>query len=113
MKLLSNLIRTKVILDHNFIIEGRTVRKIEIRQYERKEKNRPNEYLLTIYMKTEKEEVELDYLTKPVLNNEIFDEICNFLSNYNGLASTINRIFIELDRKKTRTNHMNHNKSNN
>jgi hypothetical protein len=99
MKSSSNLIKTKVILDHKYIIEGRMVRKIEIRQYKKEEKTRPKEYLLTIYMKTEKEEIELDYLEKPTSNKDVFDEICDFLSNYNGLTSTINRMFIELDRK--------------
>ncbi|HKR74660.1 MAG TPA: hypothetical protein VJR94_11190 [Candidatus Nitrosocosmicus sp.] len=94
-----NLNRTKVILDNKFKIEGRVVRKIELREYVRKESNISREYVLKIYLKTENEEIELDYLGKPISNNNDFDDICNFLSNYNGLTSTINRIFIELDGK--------------
>jgi hypothetical protein len=100
MILLLNLRRTKVILDDKFKIEGRAVWKIELREYEKKEDNKSKEYLFTIYMKTENEEIELDYLGKPVSNEKVFDEICDFLSNYNGLSSTINRIFIELDGKR-------------
>ncbi|HEU5120138.1 MAG TPA: hypothetical protein VFT71_04045 [Candidatus Nitrosocosmicus sp.] len=95
-----NLSRTKVILDDKFKIEGRAIWRIELREYEKKENNKLKEYLFTIYMKTEKEEIELDYLGKPVSNEKVFDEICDFLSNYNGLSSTINRIFIELDGKR-------------
>jgi hypothetical protein len=94
-----NLSRTKVILDDKFKIEGRAVWKIELREYEKKEDNKSKEYLFTIYMKTENEEIELDYLGKSVSNEKVFDEIYDFLSNYNGLFSTINRIFIELDGK--------------
>jgi hypothetical protein len=100
MIILLNLRRTKVILDDKFKIEGRAVWKIELREYEKKEDNKSKEYLFTIYMKTENEEIELDYLGKPVSNEKVFDEICDFLSNYNGLSSTINRIFIELDGKR-------------
>lgn len=100
MILLLNLSRTKVILDDKFKIEGRAIWKIELREYEKKEDNKSKEYLFTIYMKTENEEIELDYLGKPVSNEKVFDEIYNFLSNYNGLSSTINRIFIELDGKR-------------
>ena len=99
MILLLNLNRTKVILDNKFKIEGRVVRKIELREYVRKESNISREYVLKIYLKTENEEIELDYLGKPISNNNDFVDICNFLSNYNGLTSTINRIFIELDGK--------------
>lgn len=100
MILLLNLSRTKVILDDKFKIEGRAIWKIELREYEKKEDNKSKEYLFTIYMKTENEEIELDYLGKPVSNEKVFDEIYDFLSNYNGLSSTINRIFIELDGKR-------------
>jgi hypothetical protein len=100
MMLLSNLTRTKVILDDKFKIEGRVVFKIELREYEKNEVSKSKEYLFTIYIKTENEEIELDYLGKPVSNENTFDEICDFLSNYNGLSSTINRVFIELDGKR-------------
>jgi hypothetical protein len=100
MILLLNLSRTKVILEDKFKIEERTVWKIELREYEKKEDNKSKEYLFTIYMKTENEEIELDYLGKPVSNEKVFDEICDFLSNYNVLSSTINRLFIELDGKR-------------
>lgn len=100
MILLLNLSRTKLILDDKFKIEGRAVWRIELREYEKKENNKSKEYLITIYMKTENEEIELDYLGKPVSNEKVFDEICDFLRNYNGLSSTINRIFIELDGKR-------------
>lgn len=93
-----NLSRTKVILDNKFQIEGRVVRKIELREYEKRENNNSREYVIRIYLKTENEEIELDYLGKPVSNDKVFDEVCDFLGNYNGLTSTINRILIELDR---------------
>ncbi len=94
-----NLNRTKVILDNKFEFEGRVVKKIELREYEKKDNYISKEYILKIYLTTENEEIELDYLGKPVSNNQVFDDVCNFLSNYNGLTSTINRIFIELDGK--------------
>lgn len=94
-----NLNRTKVILDNKFEFEGRVVKKIELREYEKKDNNISREYVLKIHLMTENEEIELDYLGKPVSNNQVFDDVCYFLSNYNGLTSTINRIFIELDGK--------------
>lgn len=100
MMLLLKLSRTKIILDDKFKIEGRIVSKIELREYEKRKDNKTKEYSFTIYMKTENEEIELDYLGKPVSNEKVFDEICDFLNNYNGLASTINRVFIELDGKQ-------------
>lgn len=92
--------RTKVILDNKFQIEGRVVRKIELREYEKRENNNSREYVLRIYLKTENEEIELDYFGKPVSNDKVFDEVCDFLGNYSGLTSTINRILIELDRNQ-------------
>lgn len=95
-----NLSRTKVILDNKFQIEGRVVEKIELREYELRENNNSREYVLRIYLKTENEEIELDYFGKPVSNDKVFDEVCDFLGNYSGLTSTINRILIELDRNQ-------------
>ena len=95
-----NLSRTKVILDNKFQIEGRVVRKIELREYEMRENHNSREYVLRIYLKTENEEIELDYFGKPVSNDKVFDEVCDFLGNYSGLTSTINRILIELDRNQ-------------
>ena len=88
MMLLLKLSRTKIILDDKFKIEGRIVSKIELREYEKRKDKKTKEYSFTIYIKTENEEIELDYLGKPVSNEKVFDEICDFLNNYNGLSCT-------------------------
>ncbi|VFJ14210.1 conserved protein of unknown function [Candidatus Nitrosocosmicus franklandus] len=94
---LLNLIRTKVILDNEVKIEGGVISKIELREYEKKEGNKSKGHIYTIYIKTENDEIELDYLEKQDSNEKFFDEIYDFLSKYNGLSSTINRVYIELD----------------
>ena len=89
--------RRKVILENKFVVEGRTVMKIELREYKLTNLNEDEKFSIVIYLKTDLEDIELDYLGKPTLDKDKFEESFNFLCNYNGLSSALNRLFIELD----------------
>ena len=45
-------------------------------------------------------EIEVDYLGKSTRDREKFEECFNFLCNYNGLSSTLNRLIIEIENKR-------------
>lgn len=89
--------RRKVILENKFVIEGRTIMKIELREYKLSNINADERFSIVIYLKTDLEDIELDYLGKPTSDKDKFEESFNFLCNYNGLSSALNRLFIELD----------------
>lgn len=89
--------RRKVILENKFVVEGRTVMKIELREYKLTNLNEDEKFSIVIYLKTDLEDIELDYLGRPTLDKDKFEESFNFLCNYNGLSSALNRLFIELD----------------
>jgi hypothetical protein len=77
----------------------KNIKKIELREYEidNFRVNSHKEYSIRIYLETENNEIEMDYLGHTTTQLNTFDEIFKFLVNYNGLTSTINRILIELD----------------
>lgn len=89
--------RRKVILENKFAIEGRTVMKIELREYKLSNINEDEKFSIVIYLKTDLEDIELDYLGKPTSDKDKLEESFNFLCHYNGLSSALNRLFIELD----------------
>jgi len=91
------LIRRKVILENKFVIEGRTVIKLELREYRLSDIDKDEACSIMIYLKTDLEDIELDYLGKPTLDRDKFEESLNFLCNHSGLSSVLNRLFIELD----------------
>lgn len=71
--------------------------RIELREYKLSDTDQNEAFSIVIYLKTDLEDIELDYLGKPTLDRDKFEESFNFLCNYNGLSSTLNRLFIELD----------------
>jgi len=81
------------------MIEGRTVMKVELREYKLSNTKEDETFSIVIYLKTDLEDIELDYLGKPTSDKNKFEESFNFLCNYNGLSSALNRLFIELDSK--------------
>lgn len=89
--------RRKVILENKFVIEGRTVIKLELREYRLSDIDKDEACSIMIYLKTDLEDIELDYLGKPTLDRDKFEESLNFLCNHSGLSSVLNRLFIELD----------------
>jgi len=91
------LTRRKVILENRFVIEGRTIMKIELREYKISNINEDEKFSIVIYLKTDLDDIESDYLGKPTSDKDKFEESFNFLCNYNGLSSALNRLFIELD----------------
>ena len=89
--------RRKVILENKFVIEGRTITKIELREYKLSDIDEDEAFSIVIYLKTDLEDIELDYLGKPTSDRDKFEECFNFLCNHNGLSSVLNRLFIDLD----------------
>jgi hypothetical protein len=89
--------RRKVVLENKFVIEGRTVIKLELREYKVSDIDKNEVYSIMIYLKTDLEEIEIDYLGKPTSDRDKFEESFNFLCNHSGLSSALNRLFIELD----------------
>ncbi len=89
------------ILDKRLSLQGKNIKKIELREYVSNTEEGSKQFFLMLYMETDNEELEIDYLGKPT-NEEKFKETVDFLCNYNGLSSTINRLLIELESKGER-----------
>ena len=53
-------------------------------------------YSIFLHVTTDKEEIEVDYLGKFTKDKYKFDECFNFLCNYQGISSTINRLILEI-----------------
>ena len=79
------------------MIEERTIIKLELREYKLSDLDEDEAFSIMIYLKTDLEDIELDYLGKPTSDREKFEESLNLLCNHNGLSSALNRLFIELD----------------
>lgn len=91
------LSRKKTIVDKDMPFNGKTLKRLEIREYKSITKNNEETYSIILYLKTSSEEVEVDYLGKMTKDQGKFEESYNFLCNYNGISSTLNRIIIDLD----------------
>ena len=89
--------RRKVILENKFVIEGRIITKLELREYKLSDIDEDEAFSIVIYLKTDLEDIELDYLGKPTSDRDKFEECLNFLCNHSGLSSALNRLFIDLD----------------
>ncbi len=82
-------------------LQGKNIKKIELREYINNTQDGSKQFFLKLYMETDEDQLEIDYLGKPT-NEEKFKETVDFLCNYNGLSSTINRLLIELESKGER-----------
>ena len=58
--------------------------------------NYENAYSIFLYVITDKGEIEVDYLGKLTNDKDKFDECFNFLCNYQGISSTLNRLILEI-----------------
>jgi hypothetical protein len=90
----------RIISEKSFSIEKIMIKSIELREYKlpvnhnyNKEKE---EYLIYLAVNTDKGEIEVDYLGKPTEDKDTFDECFDFLCNYQGISSTLNRIILEI-----------------
>ncbi len=90
------------ILGKRLSLQGKNIKKIELREYVNHTEEGSKQFFLMLYMETDEEELEIDYLGKPTKEEEKFKETADFLCNYNGLLSTINRLLIELESKGER-----------
>ena len=117
------LTRKKIISDKDFIMEKIMIKKIELREYKidpndfddfgledvkddsRKEQKQEHQYSTnnygTVYsillrVTTDQGEIEVDYLGKLTKDKDKFDECFNFLCNYQGISSTLNRLILEI-----------------
>ena len=87
------------ILNKRLSLQGKNIKKIELREYINNTQDGSKQFFLRLYMETDEEQLEIDYLGKPTYEEEKFKETLDFLCNYNGLSSTINRLIIELESK--------------
>jgi hypothetical protein len=90
------LTRKKTISKNNFQIEGKTIHKIELREYKTYSHTNEETYSIMLYVNTDNGEIEVDYLGKSTKDKQTFEESFDFLCNYNGISSTLNRIIIEI-----------------
>ena len=58
--------------------------------------NYENAYSIFLYVITDKGEIEVDYFGKLTKDKDKFDECFNFLCNYQGISSTLNRVILEI-----------------
>lgn len=91
------LIRKKIISDNIFNLEGIIIGKVELREYGTNTNDGEESYAIMLYVNTDHGEKEVDYLGKLTRNKQEFDDSFNFLCNYNGMLSTLNRIIIEIE----------------
>ena len=52
--------------------------------------------IVFLYVITNHGEIEVDYLGKLTKDKEKFEECFNFLCNYQGISSTLNRLILEI-----------------
>jgi hypothetical protein len=55
-------------------------------------------YAIMLYINTDHGEKEVNYLGKLTKDREEFNDSFNFLCNYNGILSSLNRIIIEIEK---------------
>jgi hypothetical protein len=94
------LSRKKTISEKNLYMDGIIIDKIELREYKLNSYSGNETYSIVLYVNTDHGEIEMDYLGKLTKDKEKFDESFNFLCNYNGLLSTLNRVIIEIENNK-------------
>ncbi len=92
------LIRKKIISDNIFHLEGIIINEIELREYRTNSNDGEESYAIMLYINTDHGEKEVDYMGKLTKDREQFDDSFNFLCNYNGILSTLNRIIIEIEK---------------
>jgi hypothetical protein len=94
------LARKKTISEKNLYMDGIIIDKIELREYKLNSYSGNETYSIVLYVNTDHGEIEMDYLGKLTKDKEKFDESFNFLCNYNGILSTLNRVIIEIENNK-------------
>jgi hypothetical protein len=94
------LSRKKIISEKNLYMDGIIIDKIELREYKLNSYSGNETYSIVLYVNTDHGEIEVDYLGKLTKDKEKFDESFNFLCNYNGILSTLNRVIIEIENNK-------------
>ncbi len=95
------LTRKKTISEKKLYMEGNIIDKIELREYKLNSYPDEESFSIVLYVNTDHGEIEVDYLGKLTKDKDKFEESFNFLCNYNGLSSTLNRIIIEIENNKS------------
>ncbi len=91
-----SLSRKKIILEKDLPIEEYIIKKIELREYKTDNIEDEGNFHIVIYVNTNCGDIELDYLGKPTKEREKFEECFNFICNYNGVMSLLNRAIMEI-----------------
>ena len=71
-------------------------RREQKQQQEQSTNNYGTAYSIVLHIATDRGEIDVDYLGKLTKDKDKFDEYFNFLCNYQGISSTINRIILEI-----------------
>jgi hypothetical protein len=95
----------RIISEKSFSIDKIMIKSIELREYkllpvDDKYNNEKEKYFIYLAVITDKGQIEVDYLGKPTEDKDTFDECFNFLCNYQGISSTLNRIILEIQNNK-------------
>lgn len=95
----------RIISEKSFSIDKIMIKSIELREYkllpvDDKYNSEKEKYLIYLAVNTDKGQIEVDYLGKPTEDKDTFDECFNFLCNYQGISSTLNRIILEIQNNK-------------
>jgi hypothetical protein len=87
----------KISILKNHVVDGIDIHEFEIRQYTHHCSFRRNHTIYTIYMKTNRNEIETKYNQGIQVTENNIENIALCIINLNGVYSTINRLLIELD----------------
>ena len=68
----------------------------EQKQHQKGTNNYENVYSIFLRVTTDQGEMEVNYLGKFTKDKYKFDECFNFLCNYQGISSTLNRLIMEI-----------------
>lgn len=90
------LTRKRIISERKLYIDENVIDKVELREYKLINCHGEENFSIVLYVNTNLGEIEVDYLGKLTKDKEKFEECFNFLCNYNGISSTLNRVIIEI-----------------
>ena len=105
------LAQKRTISEKSFSIENVMIKNIELREYELNSEDHNHnkeikEYVIYLAIDTDRGKIEVDYLGKPTGDGDKFDECFNFLCNYQGISSTLNRLILEIQNSNVNDDHV-------
>jgi hypothetical protein len=65
-------------------------------EQEQSTNNHGTAYSIVLHITTDREEIEVDCLGKLTIDKDKFNDYFDFLCNYQGISSTLNRVILEI-----------------